>query len=141
MRRIGLVLSAAILVLAAFTLFMLVSGNWSFPRSWATWRDIAIVFSAFFWMLSGFLFCILLLVLILLTMTIRRILNDNAVPALDSLKDSLDNVRSTTETVGQSVVSPIFRVYGVVSGVRSGLGAFKYLPDRLRGKRRKRGRK
>jgi hypothetical protein len=57
---------------------------------------------------------------------------NHAAPALDSLKESLDNVKGTAEFAGETVVSPIIRVYSVVRGVRSGIGAVGGLPDRIR---------
>jgi hypothetical protein len=113
--------------------------SWSPPSTWATWRDIVIVFTGLFWLLGGVLLVALLIVLIVLALTVRRVLVEHAAPALDSLKETLDNVKGTTEFAGETVVSPIIRAYSIVSGVRSGIGAITHLPDRIR--RRKRGRK
>src|SRR5512140_1649586 len=66
-----------------------VPNSWSPPSTWATWRDILIVFTALFWVVGGILLAVLLGVLIFLALLIRRILRENAVPAIDSLKDSL----------------------------------------------------
>lgn len=64
---------------------------------------------------------------------------ENAAPALDSLKRSIDNVRGTTEFAGETVASPIIRVYSVFKGVRTGISAVTNLPDRV--KRRKKSKK
>ncbi|MEX0781709.1 MAG: hypothetical protein WD557_03595 [Dehalococcoidia bacterium] len=114
--------------------------SWSAPDSWSEWRDIMIVFMGFFWALSLLLFCILLAALVYLIFALRRILRENAVPAIDSAKAALDNVRGTAEFTGETVASPIIRAYSVVAGVRSGVGAIGNLPSRIRGQR-KRGRK
>ncbi len=115
----------------------LVPDSWAAPNSWTEWRDITIVFFGVFWVISGFLTVILLIALIFLVVTLRRVLKENLAPAIDSLKDSLDNVRGTTEMVGESVVSPIIRIYSVVSGVRSAVGAVTNLPDFIRRRRKK----
>lgn len=113
--------------------------SWSAPDSWSEWRDIVIVLMGFFWALSLILLCALLAVLIFLAMMLRRILRENAVPALDSARAALDNVRGTAEFTGETVASPIIRAYAVVAGVRTGIGALGNLPNRVRG--RKRGRR
>ncbi len=110
----------------------------SFP-GWAEWRDIMIVILGIFWLIALLLVIILLVLLVMLVMLVRRILKENAAPALDSLKASLDNVRGTTEFAGETVVSPIIRTYAIVKGVRSGVGAITHLPSMI--SRRKKGRK
>ncbi len=155
MRFIWTVVSAAILLLLAYlVLAWIVDGyfggniapswlepdSWDAPDSWAEWRDIVIVFGGIFAALALLLVCVLLAALVFLVFTLRRILERNVAPAVDSLKDSLDNVRGTTEFAGETVVSPIIRVYSVVRGVRAGLGAVTNLPSRVRGNR-KRGRR
>jgi hypothetical protein len=154
MRLVGTIVAAAVLL---FLLWMLVAGvaayfgghlvpgavvpdSWSTPNRWAEWRDIAIVFTAFFWVLGGLLLVVLMVVLIFLAVEIRRVLRENAVPAIDSLKDSLDNLRGTTEFAGETVASPIIRTYAVIKGVRTGVGAITNLPGRISA-RRKKGRK
>lgn len=117
----------------------LMPDSWSPPSTWATWRDIFIVVSGVFWLIGAVLFVVLMAVLIVVALVVRRVLKDHAVPALDSLKESLDNVKGTTEYAGETVVSPIIKAYAVVSGVKSGFGAVGGLTDRIRG--RKRGKK
>jgi hypothetical protein len=113
--------------------------SWAAPNSWSEWRDIIIVALGLFWILAGMLTVALLVVLILVALAFRRLLKENAAPALDSLKDSLDNLRGTTEFLGETAVSPIIRMYSVVKGVRTGVSAVTHLPDRIR--RRKKGKK
>ncbi len=111
--------------------------SWSGPDSWSEWADIMIVFMGFFWALSLLLLCALIVVVIVLIGTLRRILRENAAPAIDSAKAALDNVRGTAEFTGETVASPIIRVYSVVAGVRTGIGAIGGLPSRIRGRRKK----
>jgi hypothetical protein len=112
---------------------------WTGPDSWSEWRDIAIVLTAFFWFLAGILSVALVVALLLLVGVTRKVIKENAAPALDSLRQSIDNVRGTTEFAGETVASPIIRAYAVVKGVRTGLSAITYLPGRIRS--RKKGRK
>jgi hypothetical protein len=114
---------------------------WAAPNSWNQWRDIVIVFIGLFWLVAGVLLVVLLAALIFLALTARRLLRENVAPAVDSFKETLDNVRGTTEVVGEQVVSPIIRVYSVVKGVRTGISAVTNLPDRIRGRRKKKGKK
>ncbi|MCC6382469.1 MAG: hypothetical protein IT304_08160 [Dehalococcoidia bacterium] len=153
MRAFWTVLGAAILIVLVY-LFLAgvasyfgghwapddaVPNSWAPPSTWSNWRDVVIVFTGLFWLLAGLLLVVLLVVLVFLAFTVRHLLRENVAPAVDSLKDSLDNLRGTTEFAGETVVSPIIRVYSVVSGVRSGVSAIGHLPDRIRG--RKKGKK
>lgn len=139
------VLAVAILALNGFLAYWdkdFIDGDffpdaWTGPDSWAEWRDIAIVFSTFFWAIAGILTIVLVIVLIVVALLTRRILKENAAPALDSLRQSVDNIRGTTEFAGETVVSPIIRVYSVFKGVRSGLGAVTNVGDRVRGRKKK----
>lgn len=110
---------------------------WSAPDSWAEWRDITIVGIGFIFFLAGVLFCALLVAILFLVLTLRRILRENLAPALDSLKGTLDNVRGTTEFVGETAVTPIVRVYSIVRGVRTGLSAVSGIGDRVRRRKKK----
>jgi hypothetical protein len=114
---------------------------WSAPDSWSEWRDIIIVMTGVFWMLAGVLLVALMAALVFLVLQIRSLLRENVAPAVDSLKESLDNVRGTTEFAGETVVSPIIRAYSMVRGVRSAVGAVTGLPDRIKGRKKKKGRK
>lgn len=115
-------------------------GSWDAPDSWGEWRDITVVFMGFFAVLALLLLCGLLGALVFLVLTLRRLVSNNVTPAVDSLKVSLDNLKGTTEFAGETVASPIIRVYSVFRGVRSGVGAISGLTDRVRGNK-KRGRR
>lgn len=117
-----------------------VPDSWQAPDSWSEWRDIVVVLSGAFWVLAGLFAAVLMIALVALAFTVRKLLKDHLAPAIDSARDSLDNLRGTTEFAGETVVSPIIRAYSVFSGVRSGLGAVTNLGDRIRGRRRGRKR-
>ena len=152
MRFIGTVVCAAILIVLAY-LFVgwmvdgyfggnivpnrLVPDAWAAPNSWSEWRDILIVFTFVFWMIAGAVMIAVAAALFLLILLARRTMKENVVPAIDSLKTSLDNIRGTAEFAGETVASPIIRTYAVVKGVRTGLAAITNLPAFIR-KRKKR---
>jgi len=151
MRFIGTVIAAAVLLvlLYLFVAFILqgyfgvvlvpeswIPDSWSAPNSLGQWRDIVLILLGIFWILSGILMVALLVAMLFVVFLVRRILKENAAPALDSLKDTLDSVRGTAEFAGESIVSPIIRVYSVVSGVRTGIGAITHLPGRIRGRKK-----
>ena len=154
MRQAITIISAAVLIFVVYlTIGAIVDGYlggnvvpnsaepeaWAGPDSWSEWRDIFLVMAALSWILAGLLAAALMGALVWLVLSLRRILDQNAAPAIDSLKSTLDNAKGTSEFVGESVVSPIIRVYSVFNGVRSGLQAVTSLPDRVR--RRKKGKK
>ena len=153
MRTVWTVIAAAILIVVSYIVLSIIVAyfggdiwpfpvhhSWELPDSWAEWRDIAIVFSSFWWALAGFVMVILLAVLVWLVMQIRSLMRDNVAPAVDSLKGTLDNVRGTTEFAGETVVSPLIRAYSVVRGVRSGVSAVRNFPHNVRRRRHRRGR-
>ena len=153
MRFIGTVVSAAILIVLVY-LFVgwmvdgyfggnivpnrFVPDTWAAPNSWSEWRDILIVLTFLFWVIAGILMIAVAVALFFLVVLVRRIMKENAVPAIDSLKSSLDNVRGTAEFAGETVASPIIRTYAVVKGVRTGLGAVTNLPAFIKKQRKKR---
>lgn len=150
MKLFGIVVAAALLIVILWAVVAsiasyfgghlvpdgLVPDAWSGPDTWATWRDIVIVFSAGFWVLGGLMLMIMMGVLIWLLFEIRKLLKNNVAPAVDSLRDSLDNVRGTTEFAGETVASPLIRAYSIVRGVRSGTAALRSFPQNVRGRKK-----
>lgn len=114
-----------------------VPDSWAAPNSWSEWRDIVIVFAGLWFAMAFFLTCVLLAVLIWLVFTIRRLVKEKAFPALDSLKEVMDQAKGTSEFVSETAVAPIVRVYSVVRGVRTGMSAVTNLPDRIRRRKKK----
>lgn len=152
MRFVITVISAAILLLVLYILIgaivdgylggnMIPNGavpdSWAAPNSWEQWRDIVVVFAGLWAALAFFILCVLLAALVILVFTIRHLLSAKVGPLLDSGKDALDNVRGTSEFVGETAVAPIVRVYSVVRGVRGGLSAVSGIGDRIRGRKKK----
>ncbi len=90
------------------------------------WRDIVIV-------VYGALGVLLLLVLIIvalgllfavrkLTRTIQELVRDPLRPTLEELRETMHNVRGTSEFIADSTVSPLIRAVAVTRGIRRGLG-------------------
>ncbi|MCA9821761.1 MAG: hypothetical protein R3C29_10460 [Dehalococcoidia bacterium] len=109
--------------------------SWAAPDSWSEWRDITIVLWGVIWLIGAIVWLGVAIAVLFLILTIRRLLRENVVPAVDSLKGTLDNVKGTSEFVGETAVAPIVRVYSIVRGVRSGLGAVTGIGDKLRRKK------
>ena len=109
--------------------------SWAAPDSWSEWRDITIVLWGVIWLIGAIVWLGVAIAVLFLILTIRRLLRENVVPAVDSLKGTLDNVKGTSEFVGETAVAPIVRVYSIVRGVRSGLGAVTGSGDKLRRKK------
>ncbi len=109
--------------------------SWAAPDSWSEWRDITIVAFGFLFVLAGVIWIAVAVAVLLLVMTIRRLLRENVAPAVDSLKGTLDNVKGTSEFVGETAVAPIVRIYSIFRGVRTGLGAVGGIGDKIRRKK------
>lgn len=112
--------------------------SWSAPDSWSEWRDVVIVVLGALLVVSALLGIVTLVAAIALILLLRRVVRQLLVPALESLKATLDEVRGTVEFAGESVASPIIRVYSVYRGVRRGLRAVRTFPESVR---RRRGRR
>ncbi len=72
--------------------------------------------------LFGILVSIVLLLILLqvrgLVSRVNQLVNDNLPPALSSLRESMDTVRSTTAFVSETVVRPVAKGYGLVMAAR-----------------------
>ena len=62
--------------------------------------------------------------------TLQTLLQGEVTPILESARQSLDNVRGTTNFVASTAVSPIIRVYGVIAGARRVIGVLTGLTGR-----------
>ncbi|MGI8927060.1 MAG: hypothetical protein ACR2HN_10505 [Tepidiformaceae bacterium] len=118
-----------------------VPDTWAAPDSWSEWRDITFVLVGMLWLLSGALLVVLLGVLVFLALAVRRLLRENVAPAVDSLKETFDNVKGTAEFAGETIASPLIRTYALFKGVRAGVGAITNLPQMVRGRKAKKGRR
>jgi hypothetical protein len=66
--------------------------------------------------------------------SLREVLDDSVKPTLGSVKATADSIRGTTEFVAETAVTPVVRTYGMVSGLRRGLGVLTGLSNRGKGK-------
>lgn len=89
-------------------------------------RDIVII-------VAGSLAVLVLLAVLIITVvlglasrallsTVRSLLKDDLGPLLDSAQQTVQTVRGTTAFMGEKAVSPIIRVYGIVTGARRAAG-------------------
>lgn len=63
---------------------------------------------------------------------IRLVVNEDVRPILATGRESVNNLTGTGRFLSETVVSPVIRVYGLVSGVRRGLGVLTRLTGRGR---------
>jgi hypothetical protein len=151
MKFIGTIVAAAILIVlvylfVAFLVDGYFGGNiypddwardtWAAPDSWSEWRDITLVALGAAFLLTAIVWLAVAVATLVLVITLRRVIRNNAAPALDSLKETLDNVKGTAEFVGETTVAPIVRVYSIFRGVRSGIGAVSGIGGRVRRRRK-----
>lgn len=100
-------------------------------------RDWAIILYS---LLGAFLFFVGILFVVVLVWAVlaikgavNDIMNDSVKPTLGSIRETAESIKGTTDFVGQRAVSPIIRTYGMVAGLRKGLGVLTGLS---RGRRR-----
>lgn len=63
---------------------------------------------------------------------IRLVVNEDVRPMLATGRESVNNITGTARFLSDTVVSPVIRIYGIVSGVRRGIGVFARLTGRGR---------
>jgi len=102
------------------------------------WRDIVII-------VAGSLSVLVLLALFIFTVvlgvaarsvlsSVQNILKGEVTPLLDSARRTLQTVQGTTAFVGETAVSPIIRIYGIIAAIRR---AFAVLVGLVGGRGRK----
>ena len=90
------------------------------------WRDIIVI-------AAGSMMVLVLLVVFLFTVvlglatrslisTVQTLLRGEVMPLLDSVRQSVQNVRGATAFIGETAVSPIIRVYSAFAGARRMMG-------------------
>jgi hypothetical protein len=108
---VGIVLGALLVLVILISIFF---GLMTHPRFTAGLRDVAIIVLALVTMITSILLAILLYQLQSLTVLLR----DEIQPILESINQTTSTVRGTTTFVSDTVVSPVIKVAGYVSGVR-----------------------
>jgi len=63
------------------------------------------------------------------------LVKDDITPLVKSAQGTVQRVKGTTAFVGETAVSPIIRVYGVVAGTRRAFGVISGVAGRRRGSR------
>jgi ABC-type Fe3+ transport system permease subunit len=96
-----------------------VPASWAAPDSWSEWRDIVIVICGLFFAVAIVILIVILFVLLRLVMSFRKLTRDRIEPAVDTIRDLVDSLRATADFIGESVVSPIIRIYGVVTALKT----------------------
>jgi hypothetical protein len=99
-------------------------------------RDLVII-------IAGCLTALVLIVMLIMVLVVgialrgligvtKGVVKGQLSPALESARQVVDDVRGTTSFVADTTVSPIIRFYGLITGLRRGIGAMAGL-----GRRRK----
>lgn len=103
-------------------------------------RDIVVIIWG---ILSIVLLATLVIVLVALTISVRRLIaevneliNSGVKPVLVSARESVDNVTGTTRFIGDKAVAPLIRTISIISGIRRGLAVFSGITGRGRGRGR-----
>lgn len=63
---------------------------------------------------------------------INRVVKENVQPALEGVRDSVENVRGTVTFISDHAVTPVVRVYGAFAGARRFMGIFMRMARRRR---------
>lgn len=61
---------------------------------------------------------------------LRSLVDESLAPALSAIKDAANSVRSSTDFVGRTAVSPVARAYGTIAGIKKGLNVLAGLKGR-----------
>ena len=100
------------------------------------------LFLIHFWIICGLFFAVAILALILilvallrLVITVRKLASDRIGPTVDTIQDLIVSIRATTDFVGEAVVSPIIRIYGIVSALKTLMFGANHLFEDERSKR------
>jgi hypothetical protein len=94
-------------------------------------RDWVVIVYCLLGIVVFFLAAIFVAVLIFAALAIRGLvrdlINESVKPTLNSIKGTAESIKGTTDFMGQKAASPIIRTYGMVTGVRRGLGVLSGL--------------
>jgi hypothetical protein len=100
-------------------------------------RDWFIIFYCLLGIIVFFFAAILIGALIWLVLSARGflkdIINGNLKPTLNSIKETAESIKGTTDFMGDKAASPVIRTYGMVAGVRRGLGVLSGLSRMRKG--------
>jgi len=64
--------------------------------------------------------------------SVRRLVNDEVTPLVDSMGNTVQQVRGTASFISETSVRPIIRVYGVIAGTRRFVGVVSGISSRRR---------
>lgn len=64
--------------------------------------------------------------------SVNIVVNDDIRPMLVTSRESLNNVTGTTRFLSDTIAQPVIRLYGIIAGVRRGIGVFSGVTGRGR---------
>lgn len=94
------------------------------------WKNVAIILLAFFALIQTILVIVLAVVLLRLALSLQQRLG----PILDSAKDTMGTVESTTKLASGLMVKPMIRVVSFAVGVRQAVAFLIKLAGQKGGK-------
>ncbi len=100
-----------------------------------TARDIVIII----WGITSILTLVIVLLIALfvglavktLVSTVNDLVNTGIKPVIETSQQTVTNVTGTTQFLGDSIVSPIVRLFGLIAGIRRGIAVFTGVTGRL----------
>lgn len=99
-----------------------------------TTRDLIIITWGVLSILAFGLMCMFFLTLATgtnkLIGNVRTVVNDDLRPIIHTGEETVKNVTGTSRFVGDTVVQPIIRLYGIIAGVRRGFSVFTRVSGR-----------
>ena len=90
-------------------------------------RDLVIIVAGC--LMALVLFVSLIVVIVIgfsakgLISALKSVVKGQLSPTLDSARQVVDDIRGTTSFIADTTVSPIIRFYGIITGIRHGIGA------------------
>jgi len=129
MKAIGIIAGLAFLIL--FVIVPIVLGIWLGRE---TTRDLIIIAWGLLSVLAVGLACMFVFSLwrgtSALIGNVRTVVNEDVRPIIATGEETVKNVTGTTRFVGDTVVSPIIRLYGIIAGIRRGFSVFTRVSGR-----------
>ncbi len=68
-----------------------------------------------------------------LVSTVNELVNTSVKPVIESTQNTVTNVTGTAQFLGDTVVTPIIRLFSFVAGLRRGLAVFTGVTSKLKG--------
>ncbi|HZW04558.1 MAG TPA: hypothetical protein VFF68_11570 [Anaerolineaceae bacterium] len=119
-RWVIIIVAVVVVALVAFGLFMLIRAD---PATTAEVRDIFIIFMS----LLLLLVMLAAVVLVVQLATLINLLQNEIKPMLETMNDTVNNVRGTTAFLSDNLVEPVMKMNEYLAGLMGVVGFFRNL--------------